>query len=326
MGITNTQYNEILREYDRKQLQNRARTASRLQEVYQICPELKELEEQIVSCSAQKAKAKVMGEDTTVHSCERELVLLKQKKEELLSTLPLPADYLQPVYHCVDCKDTGYCGNEKCHCFKQAIINIIYSQSNMKEVLETENFSTFSYEYFSKEIDRETGASPYETIQRAVGTCREFISHFDEKPKNLLFYGNTGVGKTFLSNCVAKEILDNGYSVIYFTAYQIFDILSKGIFEKDSDAIAANQNIFDCDLLIIDDLGTELSNAFTSSQLFLIINERILRKKSTIISTNLNLFQISERYSERSFSRISSNYSFVKLSGEDIRIRKRQMR
>ena len=143
------------------------------------------------------------------------------------------------------------------------------------------------------------------------------------KPKNIFFYGNTGVGKTFLSNCIAKELLDAGYSVIYFTAFQLFDILSKGVFEKDADAIAAHQNIFDCDLLIIDDLGTELSNSFTTSQLFLCVNERILRQKSTIISTNLNLEQIAEIYSERTLSRISSNYSFIKLFGDDIRIKKR---
>ena len=128
---------------------------------------------------------------------------------------------------------------------------------------------------------------------------------------------------TFLSNCIAKELLDAGYSVIYFTAFQLFDILSKGVFEKDADAIAAHQNIFDCDLLIIDDLGTELSNSFTTSQLFLCVNERILRQKSTIISTNLNLEQIAEIYSERTLSRISSNYSFIKLFGDDIRIKKR---
>ena len=129
--------------------------------------------------------------------------------------------------------------------------------------------------------------------------------------------------KTFLSNCVAKELLDRGYSVIYFTAFELFDILSKGIFEHDADAIAAHQNIFDCDLLIIDDLGTELSNKFTTSQLFLIINERILRQKSTIISTNLDMGRIVDTYSERTFSRISSNYTIMKLSGDDIRIQKR---
>jgi DNA replication protein DnaC len=158
-----------------------------------------------------------------------------------------------------------------------------------------------------------------------VEECQHFIRDFENKPKNLFFYGNTGVGKTFLSNCVAKELLDNGYSVIYFTAFQLFDILSKGVFEKDADAIAAHQNIFDCDLLIIDDLGTELSNAFSTSQLFLCVNERILRQRSTIISTNLNLNQVSDTYSERTFSRVLNNYNLIKLFGDDIRIQKRKL-
>ena len=127
-----------------------------------------------------------------------------------------------------------------------------------------------------------------------------------------------------MSNCVAKELLDRGHSVIYFTAFQLFDILSKGVFEKDEDALAAHQNIFTCDLLIIDDLGTELSNSFTTSQLFLCLNERILRKKSTIISTNLGMNQIADIYSERVLSRISSNYTLLKLFGADIRILKRR--
>ena len=145
-----------------------------------------------------------------------------------------------------------------------------------------------------------------------------FIDDFDHKPKNLLFYGKTGVGKTFLTNCVAKELLDHGYSVIYFTAFQLFDILSKGVFEKDSDAIATHQNIFDCDLLVIDDLGTELINSFTSSQLFLCVNERLIRQKSTIISTNLSVERIKESYSERTFSRILDSYTLSICSQKKI--------
>jgi len=119
-------------------------------------------------------------------------------------------------------------------------------------------------------------------------------------------------------------LLEKGYSGVYFTAFQLFDKLSKGVFQRDADAIAAHQNIFDCDLLIIDDLGTEFSNSFTTSHLFLCINERILRQKSTIISTNLDLNQIVDQYSKRTLSRISSNYSIIKLFGDDIRIKKRQ--
>lgn len=162
-------------------------------------------------------------------------------------------------------------------------------------------------------------------MQNAVKECRKFINEFDSVFSNLFFYGDTGVGKTFLSNCIAKELLDTGHSVIYFTAFQIFDVFEQNTFHKSTteNIIAAHQNIFDCDLLIIDDLGTEMPNSFTVSQLFLCLNERILRRKSTIISTNLTLNKVAEIYSERTFSRISSSYVILKLFGDDIRIQKK---
>ena len=166
-----------------------------------------------------------------------------------------------------------------------------------------------------------------DSAKLAVTKSKEFIDsidNFEQKPSNLLFYGDTGVGKTFLSNCIAKEVLEKGKSVIYFTAFQLFDILSKGVFEKDADAITAHQNIYDCDLLIIDDLGTEMWTHFSSSQFFSCLNERILRKKSVIISTNLSLQELRDRYSDRIFSRITSNFDLCKITGPDIRMQKKR--
>ena len=163
----------------------------------------------------------------------------------------------------------------------------------------------------------------YVSFKKAVADCKSFIEHFDTSFENLFFYGATGVGKTFLSNCVAKELLDKGHSVIYFTAFQLFDIFEKDTFQKDAAASAAGQNIFDCDLLIIDDLGTELANSFTASRLFLCLNERMLRQKSTLISTNLSIDQLADVYSERICSRIFSSYTMIKLFGDDIRLKKK---
>ncbi len=203
------------------------------------------------------------------------------------------------------------------------MIDTVYAQSNIRGVLARENFDTFSYDYYSDEdISTTTGLSSLTTAQNAVRECRNFIKDFDSRHGNLLIYGKTGVGKTFLSNCVAKELLEKGRSVIYFTAFQLFDILSRGVFDKDADAIAAHQNIFDCDLLVIDDLGTELSNAFTTSQLFLCVNERLLRSKSTIISTNLSVGMLRDTYSDRVTSRIMSHYATIPLYGGDIRMKK----
>ncbi len=326
MALSNSQYDEIMRGYGQRQLQNKHIEDERIAMAYRQLPRLKEIDDAIASTSVSSARKLLEGDSNARNVLKAELANYRAERLALLHSLEYPANYFEPIYTCSDCKDTGYMNGQKCHCLKQAIIDLVYTQSNIQEILERENFSTFSYDYFSDtDINPTTGLTSLETMRKAVEECQRFIDDFDNKPKNLFLYGDTGVGKTFLSNCVAKELLDRGYSVIYFTAFQLFDILSKGVFEKDADAIAAHQNLFDCDLLIIDDLGTEFANSFTTSQLFLCINERILRQKSTVVSTNLNMNQMVELYSERTLSRISSNYSIIKLFGDDIRIKKRQM-
>ena len=324
MALSNAQYDEIMRGYQNRQLHNRHLTQERLEQVYKTMPQLKSINDQIASLSVEAARKKLADDQLGSAKAKEKIEDLREEKAALLQHYGYDESIFEPVYTCKDCKDTGYVNGEKCHCFKQEVINVVYSQSNIKNILSRENFNHFSYEYYSNEdINPTTGLSSLETARRAVRDCQIFIEDFDNKPKNLFLYGNTGVGKTFLSNCVAKELLERGYSVIYFTAFQLFDILSKGVFDRDADAIAAHQNIFDCDLLIIDDLGTEFANSFTTSQLFLCVNERLLRQKSTIISTNLNLNQMVDMYSERTWSRISSNYSLIKLFGDDIRIQKK---
>lgn len=326
MPLSNSQYDEIMRDYDRRQLHNRRLLDERRSKLYEKVPRIKEIDALVASSAVQKARRYLEGDSSAIAALKETLHALQGERSQLFLEHGYPPDYLEAAYTCPDCRDSGYADGKKCHCFKQAIIHTVYAQSNIREILSRENFDTFSYEYYSdREMSSTTGLSSLATARHAVEECKNFIKDFDNKPKNLLIYGKTGVGKTFLSNCVARELLEQGYSVIYFTAFQLFDILSKGVFEKDADAIEAHQNIFDCDLLVIDDLGTELSNAFTTSQLFLCVNERLLRHKSTIISTNLSLNQIVEIYSERTFSRICDAYTLIHLfSNVDIRIQKRQ--
>lgn len=325
MALSNSQYDEIFRTYDERQLHNQHVLESRTKEAYAQIPGLKEIDDAIASCSVVQARKLLDGDSAALEELKRRLGDYRSQKAALLKEHGFPADYFKPSYACPDCRDTGYVNGKRCHCFKQAAIQMIFTQSNLKkEVLEKENFSTFSFDYYSdKDINEATGLSSLDTIKDAVAKSRHFIDFFDDKFDNLYFYGDTGIGKTFLSNCIAKELLDRGYSVIYFTAFQLFDILGKDMFGRNEQAPDAHQNIFDCDLLIIDDLGTELSNSFTSSQLFLCLNERILRRKSTIISTNLRMNQLADIYSERVLSRISSNYTVMNLFGVDIRILKR---
>ncbi len=317
MALSGSQLDTILHRYEVTRLKNQHLLSERRDYVYKNVEGYKELEDSTVSVSMDMAKRRMAGDENALSELHRLLEDLKSMKRSLLIGAGLSEDFLDPIYDCPDCKDTGYIKNAKCHCLKQQIIELLYEQSHLNDILNDNNFSNLSYEYHSGES--------LEAFKRAVTISRDFIDKFDFEHKNLLFYGSVGTGKSFLSGCIAKEILDRGHEVIYFSAVSLFDALAKETFESKAkeDLYNLYDYIYNCDLLIVDDLGTEVSNSFVSNQLFSFINERNLRKKSTIISTNLSLEQIRDRYSERVFSRIISTYTACKLSGTDIRIVKR---
>lgn len=332
MGITNTQYNTIMRDYQRQQAAGRQQQADRTQEIYERFPEFSEIDGQIASASTACARALLLDEPASdqavIDRLRNQIAALSARRGQILKENGYPEDYLQVQYKCPDCQDTGYIGTEKCHCFRQAIIDLLYMQSNLRENLETENFGAFTLDYYSEQItDPVTGLTAWQTAKRTSDECRRFVRDFDHKFENIFLYGDTGLGKTFLSHCIARELLDSTHSVIYFSAFRLFELFADSAFGRaDSEQQGElEQHIFDCDFLIIDDLGTELVNSFVSSQLFLVLNERILRRKSTLISTNLALGTFADTYSERVFSRISSNYLMLKLIGDDIRIQKKIM-
>lgn len=324
MALTNSQYDQIMRLYENKQRAARLHLEEKKSHIFAAVPELKRLEDQIASFSVQQARLLLNGHADALDALKTKLADAREKRATLLAQAGFSPDDLMPVYECSACQDTGYIGNRRCHCFKQAAIDLIYTQSNIKTILETENFDALTLDYYSDApIDPLTGRSPLDNAKLAVNACRSFVEQFDQSFNNLFFYGLTGVGKTFLSNCVAKALMDSGHSVLYFTSFQLFHILEESKFHRDSDAMQQQDDLFTCDLLIIDDLGTELTNSFSVSQLFLCLNERLLRKKSTIISSNLDLDKLFDTYSERNFSRIISNYTLLKLTGADIRLQKK---
>lgn len=326
MALNNSQYDTIIRTYEQKQLHNRNVADKRRENAYKQLPKLRELHQSISELSVKQARKLLEGDENALTELKARIKDLSEQGKKLLVSAGFPADYLEPVYDCADCKDTGFIGNQKCHCFQKAVIDLLYTQSNLKHILQKENFDTFSMDYYSRNhIDPKTGASSLANMQKAFWTARDFVDSFGKEFRNLFFYGDTGVGKTFLSNCIAKELIDRSFSVIYLSTFELFDTLAKSKFGKDEAADQMNEHIFNCDLLIIDDLGTEMANSFTVSQLFLCLNERILRRKSTIISTNLSLESLVDIYSERTFSRITSNYTLLKLTGDDIRIKKKLM-
>ncbi|MCD7832748.1 MAG: ATP-binding protein [Lachnospiraceae bacterium] len=357
MGLTNTQYDEIMREYQRLQNQTRQELYERELEAYRRIPELSVLDAQIAAMSTACARDLLAGtaEETpaadrvrsgedrpgtagaerteepafpaSIRSLRGQIEEISAKKAQLLRNAGFPKGYLQPHYHCPDCQDTGYIGREKCHCFRQATIDLLYTRSNLRDDIREENFAAFSLEYYPETMkDPATGLTAAALAARALQECQRFVREFDgEEAANLFLTGDTGLGKTFLSHCVANALLESTHSVIYFSAFRLFELLADSSFGRtdEHETSELERHIFACDLLIIDDLGTELVNSFVASRLFLILNERMLRRKSTMISTNLSLAAIAERYSERVLSRISSDYRMLRLIGDDIRIRRK---
>lgn len=319
MPLSNSQYGSIIRLYEEKQRKNRHDLEERRQYVSTLIEGYEELESSISSISVSQGKKLLNGDSTALAELKHTLAELSDCKAKLLGAHGLSPDYLSPSYECPDCQDTGYIHNQKCHCFKQAIINLLYDQSNLKDQLQNDCFENLSYEYYKDE--------DLTRFQNAVRTSQTFINEFEKDFHNLFFYGTVGTGKSFLSGCISKSLLDKGYSVIYFSSAGLFELLAKNSFDyrNKEELTDLYDDLYNCDLLIIDDLGTELTTTFASSQLFSCLNERLLRKKSLIISTNLSLEELRDRYSDRIFSRITSNFQLCKLTGPDIRMNKKRL-
>lgn len=324
MKLNNSQYDTIMRMYDAKQSHARAVLNSRYEEISVRIPEYDELRKETAVVAAEAARAAIRGDMSKRDKLSQKLDSINEEKHILLTSAGYPQDYLDLHYDCPLCQDTGFVNGSKCRCFKQAAIDLLYNQSNIKKILLLENFSNFNYDWYSEDyIDPVSGISALENIVNITKNVNSFLSDFPSGD-NLLFYGDTGVGKTFLTHCIAGELLEKGYSVLYLSAIDLFDLFSKYAFDNDSEADYRDvfSQILDCELLIIDDLGTELVNSFTNSRLFYCINERILAGQSTIISTNLSLEELMNTYSERIFSRLTMSYQIFKIFGDDIRLKK----
>ena len=325
MGLTNSQYDALMRIYSRKQNKNSAEQAARIEEAYQKIPQLRELDEISSGHAAQLARlAARTGQVDRARFLEKagELTALREK---LLEANGYPPDYLSMHYDCPDCRDTGYIDSQPCHCFRQQASFLLYSQSGIADLKEDDGFSRFSLSCYPDDMtDPATGLTSRKVMEHTLHESMEFVRCFGNPVRNLFFYGGTGLGKTFLSRCIAGELLRRGYSVIYYSAYDLFEAMARTAFGRgDSESAVDLSFLTGCDLLIIDDLGTELANAFVTSRLFLIINERINLGKSMIISTNLSLPVFHDTYSERTFSRISSSFTLLHFFGNDIRLQKK---
>ena len=313
MALTNTQYDAIMHEYEERRSLHRQELEERQQIVYESVPGYKDLDDEIATVSADFGRRLLSGEILDRQILRDRLADIARQKLLLLTEAGYSPDYLDMGYTCQDCKDTGYIGNEKCHCFKQKIIESLYDKSNLRALTRSNNFRKMSDAYYEGE--------DLVRFQRARKLAEDFINNFDSDYQNLFIYGTVGTGKSFLSICIADELLKRGHSVIYFSSIGLFELISENTFDykNKQNLRSIYEDLFECELLIIDDLGTEMTNAFVASELFSCLNERDSRKKSTIITTNYSLEQLQNTYSDRIFSRVTSNFKLLKLSGPDIR-------
>ncbi len=324
MALTNAQYDELMRSYDNQIALDYEIRNAHIQEVEGKIPRILEIRKEIADVGYQAAMDKLSGSysEANAQALSHKLKALDQERTKLLVQAGYPADYMDLQYKCPDCKDTGFIGNQRCHCFKQATINIVYQQSHITESIKKDSFDNFFLDYYSAEIDPAINKSPLQSAEQALKTMTELAKDYKNNKKNIYLYGPTGTGKTLLANCLTRALLDQGISVIYLTAFNLFDIASKKTFDHDLDANEDYDALFDCEVLIIDDLGSEQTNKFHRSLVFQLVNERIVRNRSTIITSNLSIGDIKDLYGERVFSRITSNYALIKLFGDDIRLTK----
>lgn len=327
-----TAFKDVMRAYESDR--DRAATLSRerREEIYQRLPRIKEIDEEISQVSISTAKQLlVAGVDhvSLINHMRKHSEVLKTEKENLLLELDIPNNYFNDTYRCSLCKDTGYLAKElsqlnRCQCLKQRLIDKYYDLSNIRGLLATENFDTFDFRYYSEEVLPSEGLSPRRNMQMIYQIATKFVEEFGRSFQNLLFYGETGMGKTFLCNCIAKDLLDRGHTVLYVTAPKIFKLVEDYRFNRDEvDEHYAIDAVTDVDLLIIDDLGAEFATIVTNSALFDIINQRLLAKLPTVISSNLQHAEFETHYSERIFSRFLGHYKMSKFYGDDIRFIKK---
>lgn len=313
---------DILREYEKLRYDASRRREQEIKRVYDEFPEVEAIDKKIndfgISSTREILKNPEKG-DEIVLKMEKEMKKLEKERKKLLSDLNVPEDYNKLKYTCSLCNDTGFIENKKCSCLKERLRQAEYEKSNLGILIKTQNFDTFNFDYYDDNKNVQ-GISPLDYVKVAYEKSKKFCENFSDT-KNILFYGNSGLGKTFLSACIAKEIIDKGFYVRFLSATRLFSVYEDYKFNRGN--VEENKKIIDevysCDLLIIDDLGTESSNQNSVMFLYDILNERIIKDKKIIITTNLGVEEMDRRYTPRFISRLYESFNSIKLEGENIR-------
>ena len=291
-----------------------------LAEAYERVPRIREIDMELRRTMAQAARVMfTSGGDALAQVKEQNLAL--QQERAWLAKEYFEEGYLDDTPLCDRCGGTGYLGSNMCECLTE-----LCRQEQKKEISVLaggkENFSQFRLDYYPDRIDPKLGFSPRQVMEKNFRTCRSYASLFSKQSGNLLFIGGTGLGKTFLSACIARTVADRGYSVVYETASRLFNKLERAKFNGDEEARRDGDKYLKCDLLIIDDLGTEMPGQFVTAALYSLVNDRLLAGMPMVISTNLNVDELSRRYSPQIASRLHGSFTRLTFLGEDIRVLK----
>ena len=308
----------------RETFENKREDAVRLADAHRSevafkCPDILQIDKALSLTGLSIYEAALKGPEgleERIAKIKNENLVLQEAKRELLVQNGYPSDYLDIKYSCEKCNDTGYVGINMCSCMKKALVKEAYAQSGLGKVLNSQTFKNFDLSYYSEGEDREH-------MSHILEMAKKYVSDFGkpEKDSNLIFIGTTGLGKTHITTAIAKGIIDKAYDVVYDSAQNIIRAFEMERFEKDERAVAETQRYFECDLLILDDLGTEFKNSFTQSCIYNLLNSRINSGKSMIISTNIDtLPKLIETYDDRISSRLLGNFRPFKFVGKDIRL------
>ena len=304
-----------------------AENQAHLREAYEKVPRIREIDRQLrqtMAVAAQTVFSQGGDVEAAMNAAKEKNLALQKEREDLA------ARYIAPGYQddrpvCERCGGTGYIGSTMCDCLAQLC------QEEQKKDLTVlgagrENFADFRLDYYPDRKDARMGVNIRQVMKRTYEICREYAETFTLHSGNLLFSGDTGLGKTFLSGCIAGAVTDRGYSVVYESAGHLFAELERVQFGRDEEARRSSTRYRDCDLLIVDDLGTEMPGGFVTYALYTLVNDRILDRKPTIISTNLNSEDLNRRYSPQIASRLRGEYIRIPFLGDDIRILKERRR
>ena len=319
--------NEIVRkaraELASRKADHESRMNARLQEAYNKVPRIKEIDvllRRSMAVAMQAAFRKGSDAKAAMEEVKQANLQLQAEKKALIAA-NFGDGWLDETPICPKCGGSGYIGTFMCQCLRD-----LCRREQEKEIAlladDGQHFGAFRLDYYSDRPDPKTGISPRAIMSRGLDVCRDYAENFTIASGNLLFNGGTGLGKTFLSACIAREVAAKGYSVAYETASRLFSKLEKHRFHPDEESALDAKRLSECDLLIIDDLGTELPGQFVTAALYALVNDRLLAGKPMVVSTNLNLNEVDQRYSPQIRSRLEGNFKVIPFRGQDIRVMK----